>query len=67
MPSSLLCVFQAGASYKALLVVPLPIPPVTSMLIVATSGIGYVLGSGNAIDFAGLCWTCVGTMMVLTP
>ncbi|GLT73722.1 hypothetical protein SLA2020_455600 [Shorea laevis] len=35
-----------------------------SMLVVATSGTGYVLGSGNAIDFAGLCWTCAGTMMV---
>lgn len=35
-----------------------------SMLVVATSGTGFVLGSGNAIDFAGLCWTCTGTMMV---
>ncbi|GKV06232.1 hypothetical protein SLEP1_g18136 [Rubroshorea leprosula] len=35
-----------------------------SMLVVATSGTGYVLGSGNGIDFAGLCWTCAGTMMV---
>lgn len=35
-----------------------------SMLVVATSGTGYVLGSGQVIDFAGLCWTCVGTMMV---
>lgn len=35
-----------------------------SMLVVATSGTGFVLGSGNAIDFAGLCWTCAGTMMV---
>lgn len=34
------------------------------MLVVATSGTGFVLGSGNAIDFAGLCWTCTGTMMV---
>ncbi|EEF37381.1 protoheme IX farnesyltransferase, putative [Ricinus communis] len=34
------------------------------MLVVATSGTGYVLGSGNAVDFAGLCWTCAGTMMV---
>ncbi|XP_065852707.1 protoheme IX farnesyltransferase, mitochondrial isoform X2 [Euphorbia lathyris] len=25
---------------------------------------GYVLGSGSAVDFAGLCWTCAGTMMV---
>ncbi|XP_071739662.1 protoheme IX farnesyltransferase, mitochondrial-like [Rutidosis leptorrhynchoides] len=33
-------------------------------LVVATSGAGYVLGSGSAIDLAGLCYTCVGTMMV---
>ncbi|KAL5719127.1 heme o synthase [Ranunculus cassubicifolius] len=35
-----------------------------SMLVVATSGAGFVLGSGSAIDIAGLCWTCTGTMMV---
>lgn len=35
-----------------------------SMLVVATSGSGFVLGSGSAIDFAGLCCTCAGTMMV---
>ncbi|CAN1314609.1 Protoheme IX farnesyltransferase, mitochondrial [Linum perenne] len=35
-----------------------------SILVVATSGTGYVLGSGNVIDLAGLCWTCAGTMMV---
>ncbi|KAF8407433.1 hypothetical protein HHK36_006566 [Tetracentron sinense] len=35
-----------------------------SMLVVATSGAGFVLGSGNAIDLAGLCCTCTGTMMV---
>lgn len=35
-----------------------------SMLVVATSGAGFVLGSGGAIDIAGLCWTCGGTMMV---
>ncbi|XP_008218778.1 PREDICTED: protoheme IX farnesyltransferase, mitochondrial isoform X1 [Prunus mume] len=35
-----------------------------SMLVVATSGTGFVLGSGHAIDFSGLCWTCAGTMMV---
>lgn len=35
-----------------------------SMLVVATSGTGFVLGSGSAVDFAGLCWTCAGTMMV---
>lgn len=35
-----------------------------SMLVVATSGAGYVLGSGGAVDFAGLCCTCAGTMMV---
>lgn len=36
----------------------------SSMLVVATSGTGYVLGSGSAIDFPGLCLTCIGTMMV---
>ncbi|KAL7233858.1 hypothetical protein ACSBR1_017462 [Camellia fascicularis] len=35
-----------------------------SMLVVATSGTGYVLGSGNAIDYVGLCCTCAGTMMI---
>lgn len=35
-----------------------------SMLVVATSGAGFVLGSGSVIDIAGLCWTCTGTMMV---
>ncbi|XP_020588379.1 protoheme IX farnesyltransferase, mitochondrial-like [Phalaenopsis equestris] len=35
-----------------------------SMLVVATSGAGYVLGSGHVIDFVGLCCTCAGTMMV---
>nr|WHA31266.1 COX10 [Chenopodium album] len=35
-----------------------------SMLVVATSGTGYVLGSGQVIDLAGLCYTCAGTMMV---
>ncbi|CAK7349259.1 unnamed protein product [Dovyalis caffra] len=36
-----------------------------SMLVVATSGTGYVLGSaGSAVDLAGLGWTCAGTMMV---
>ncbi|KAL4181558.1 hypothetical protein AMTRI_Chr12g271750 [Amborella trichopoda] len=35
-----------------------------SMLVVATSGAGFVLGSDIVIDFAGLCWTCAGTMMV---
>ncbi|XP_034708465.1 protoheme IX farnesyltransferase, mitochondrial isoform X2 [Vitis riparia] len=34
------------------------------MLVVATSGTGFVLGSGNVIDFGGLFWTCAGTMMV---
>ncbi|XP_068310186.1 protoheme IX farnesyltransferase, mitochondrial-like isoform X1 [Pyrus communis] len=35
-----------------------------SMLVIATSGTGFILGSGHAIDFAGLCFTCAGTMMV---
>jgi heme O synthase-like polyprenyltransferase len=37
---------------------------VFSALVVATSGAGYVLGSGNIVDIAGLCCTCAGTMMV---
>lgn len=36
----------------------------SSLLVVATSGTGFVLGSGSAVDLAGLCCTCVGTMMV---
>lgn len=35
-----------------------------SALVVATSGAGYVLGSGSIVDIAGLCYTCTGTMMV---
>ncbi|GER49417.1 protoheme IX farnesyltransferase [Striga asiatica] len=35
-----------------------------SMLVVATSGTGYILGSGGSIDYLGLCCTCAGTMMV---
>ncbi|WOH14623.1 hypothetical protein DCAR_0934143 [Daucus carota subsp. sativus] len=35
-----------------------------SMLVVATSGAGYVLGSGSAIDYLGLSYTCAGTMMI---
>ncbi|KOM36559.1 hypothetical protein LR48_Vigan02g270900 [Vigna angularis] len=34
------------------------------MLVVATSGTGFVLGSGSAVDFSALSWTCLGTMMV---
>lgn len=34
------------------------------MLVVATSGAGFVLGSSSSIDLAGLCCTCAGTMMV---
>ena len=37
---------------------------VSSALVVATSGAGYVLGSGSIVDIAGLCYTCTGTMMV---
>lgn len=36
----------------------------SSMLVVATSGAGFVLGSSSSIDLAGLCCTCAGTMMV---
>uniref|UniRef100_A0A8I6X1H0 Heme O synthase n=2 Tax=Hordeum vulgare subsp. vulgare TaxID=112509 RepID=A0A8I6X1H0_HORVV len=35
-----------------------------SALVVATSGAGYMLGSGSGVDIAGLCYTCTGTMMV---
>ncbi|XBI07353.1 hypothetical protein VPH35_135272 [Triticum aestivum] len=35
-----------------------------SALVVATSGAGYVLGSGSIVGIAGLCYTCTGTMMV---
>ncbi|XP_028751628.1 protoheme IX farnesyltransferase, mitochondrial [Neltuma alba] len=35
-----------------------------SLLVVATSGTGFVLGSSSAVDFPALCWTCMGTMMV---
>ncbi|KAE8704377.1 hypothetical protein F3Y22_tig00110457pilonHSYRG00029 [Hibiscus syriacus] len=35
-----------------------------SMLVVVTSGTGYVLGSGDAVNLPGLCCTCAGTMMV---
>ncbi|CAN8318444.1 unnamed protein product [Cochlearia groenlandica] len=36
-----------------------------SMLVVATSGTGYIMGTGSAaINFPGLCYTCAGTMMI---
>ncbi|EPS59549.1 hypothetical protein M569_15256 [Genlisea aurea] len=35
-----------------------------SMLVVATSGTGYIMGSGSSVDYLGLCFTCAGTMMV---
>jgi len=35
-----------------------------SMLVVATSGAGFVLGSSASVDWAALSWTCAGTMMV---
>lgn len=31
---------------------------------VATSGTGFVLGSGGAVDLSVLSYTCLGTMMV---
>lgn len=31
---------------------------------VATSGTGFVLGSGVAVDLSMLSYTCLGTMMV---
>ncbi|KAK2459149.1 protoheme IX farnesyltransferase, mitochondrial [Trifolium repens] len=35
-----------------------------SLLVVATSGTGFVLGSGGAVDLSMLSYTCLGTMMV---
>ncbi|XP_045817824.1 protoheme IX farnesyltransferase, mitochondrial-like [Trifolium pratense] len=35
-----------------------------SLLVVATSGTGFVLGSGGAVDLSMLSYTCFGTMMV---
>ncbi|XP_004497356.1 protoheme IX farnesyltransferase, mitochondrial [Cicer arietinum] len=35
-----------------------------SLLVVATSGTGFVLGSGGAVDLSSLSMTCLGTMMV---
>lgn len=35
-----------------------------SMLVVTTAGAGYVMGSGMAIDYYGLSWTCLGTFCV---
>jgi hypothetical protein len=32
--------------------------------VVATSGTGFVLGSGGAVDLSMLSYTCLGTMMV---
>jgi hypothetical protein len=32
-----------------------------SMIVMTTSAAGFVLGSGEAIDWAKLAWTCVGT------
>jgi protoheme IX farnesyltransferase len=34
------------------------------LLVVATSGTGFVLGSGGAVDLSMLSYTCLGTMMV---
>jgi protoheme IX farnesyltransferase len=32
--------------------------------VVATSGTGFVLGSGGAVDLSMFSYTCLGTMMV---
>lgn len=34
-----------------------------SMLVVTTAGLGFVMGSGEVVDWAGLVWTSAGTMM----
>lgn len=35
-----------------------------SMLVVMTTGAGFVMGSGLAIDYIGLSWTCMGTLFI---
>ncbi|GBG69123.1 hypothetical protein CBR_g3821 [Chara braunii] len=34
-----------------------------SLLVVTTAGAGYVMASGEVIDWSGLMWTSIGTMM----
>lgn len=34
-----------------------------SMLVVTTAGLGFVMGSGEVVDWVGLAWTSAGTMM----
>ena len=34
-----------------------------SMLVVMTAGLGFVMGSGEVVDWAGLAWMSAGTMM----
>ncbi|KAG0626221.1 hypothetical protein M758_2G112000 [Ceratodon purpureus] len=34
-----------------------------SLLVVTTAGFGYVMGSGEVVDWVGFAWTSAGTMM----
>ncbi|KAH8934113.1 hypothetical protein BDL97_18G066600 [Sphagnum fallax] len=34
-----------------------------SLLVVTTAGVGFVMGSGEVVDWVGLCWTTIGTML----
>lgn len=34
-----------------------------SMLVVSTAGVGFVMGSGEIVEWTGLVWTTGGTMM----
>ncbi len=36
---------------------------VGSLLVVTTAGVGFVVGSGEVVDWVGLCWTTIGTML----
>jgi hypothetical protein len=36
---------------------------VGSLLVVTTAGVGFVMGSGEVVDWVGLCWTTIGTML----
>jgi 4-hydroxybenzoate polyprenyltransferase len=34
-----------------------------SLVVVTTVGVGFVMGSGEVVDWVGLCWTTVGTIL----
>ncbi len=33
------------------------------LVVVTTAGVGFVMGSGEVLDWVGLCWTTVGTVL----